>query len=72
MRAIRFDRNNLDKANSPYLMQHAQNPVWWQEWSREVLEEARRRDVPVFVSSGYATCHWCHVMAGSFFGPRNR
>ena len=63
----KFQRNNLDKANSPYLLQHAQNPVWWQEWSREVLEEARRRDVPVFVSSGYATCHWCHVMASEAF-----
>ena len=67
MKAKGFDRNNLETASSPYLLQHAKNPVWWQEWSREVLEVAKRRDVPIFVSSGYATCHWCHVMASEAF-----
>jgi uncharacterized protein YyaL (SSP411 family) len=60
-------RNNLDKSSSPYLLQHADNPIWWQEWSREVLEQAARNNMPVFVSVGYATCHWCHVMAAEAF-----
>jgi len=70
MKAGSFDRNNLGTANSPYLLQHAQNPVWWQEWSRDAVEEAARRDVPIFVSSGYATCHWCHVMASEAFSDQ--
>ena len=60
-------RNNLDLANSPYLRQHAENPVWWQEWSAEILEYARKTDRIVFVSVGYSTCHWCHVMAREAF-----
>lgn len=52
---------------SPYLEQHADNPVDWWPWSQEAFEEARRRDVPVFLSIGYATCHWCHVMAHESF-----
>lgn len=67
MKPGRFDRNNLDLAGSPYLLQHAGNPVWWQEWSRGTVDEASKRDVPIFVSSGYATCHWCHVMAAGAF-----
>ena len=62
-----FARNNLDLANSPYLRQHAENPVWWQEWSAEILEYARKTDRIVFVSVGYSTCHWCHVMAREAF-----
>lgn len=70
MTARRFDRNNLGLSRSPYLLQHADNPVWWQEWSRETVDESVRRGVPIFVSSGYATCHWCHVMAaGAFSDP---
>ena len=59
--------NRLASATSPYLLQHAQNPVNWWEWSPEAFEEARRRDVPVLLSIGYAACHWCHVMAHESF-----
>jgi len=52
--------NRLANATSPYLLQHADNPVDWREWSGEAFEEARRRDVPVLLSVGYAACHWCH------------
>src|SRR6204780_4290418 len=62
--------NRLKSATSPYLLQHADNPVDWWPWSEEAFAEARRRDVPVFLSVGYAACHWCHVMAHeSFEGP---
>jgi len=54
--------NRLASATSPYLLQHAQNPVDWWEWSPEAFEEARRRDLPVLLSVGYAACHWCHVI----------
>jgi hypothetical protein len=60
-------RNNLDRSNSPYLKQHRNNPVWWQEWGKDVLQEAVRQDRPLFVSVGYSTCHWCHVMAAEAF-----
>ena len=59
--------NRLRDATSPYLLQHADNPVDWWEWSPEAFEEARRRDVPVLLSVGYAACHWCHVMAHESF-----
>jgi uncharacterized protein YyaL (SSP411 family) len=59
--------NSLADATSPYLLQHKDNPVAWQEWGDEAFEEARRRDVPVLVSIGYAACHWCHVMAHESF-----
>ena len=59
--------NRLARSTSPYLPQHADNPVDWQEWSPEAFEEARRRDVPVLLSVGYAACHWCHVMAHESF-----
>jgi uncharacterized protein YyaL (SSP411 family) len=49
------------------LRQHAENPVDWFEWGAEALEEARRRDVPIFLSVGYSACHWCHVMAHESF-----
>jgi uncharacterized protein YyaL (SSP411 family) len=55
--------NRLAAATSPYLLQHAENPVDWWEWGEEAFEEARRRDVPVLLSVGYAACHWCHVKA---------
>jgi uncharacterized protein YyaL (SSP411 family) len=60
-------RNNLDRSGSPYLRQHKDNPVWWQEWGSDVLREAVRQSKPLFVSIGYSTCHWCHVMAGEAF-----
>ncbi|MER5631554.1 DUF255 domain-containing protein [Streptomyces nitrosporeus] len=51
--------NRLAQTTSPYLLQHADNPVDWWPWSPEAFEEARRRDVPVLLSVGYASCHWC-------------
>jgi uncharacterized protein len=59
--------NRLKDATSPYLLQHAGNPVDWWPWSDEAFEEARRRDVPVLLSVGYSACHWCHVMAHESF-----
>jgi uncharacterized protein YyaL (SSP411 family) len=59
--------NRLEHATSPYLLQHKDNPVDWWPWSAEAFEEARRRDVPVLLSVGYAACHWCHVMAHESF-----
>jgi uncharacterized protein YyaL (SSP411 family) len=59
--------NRLATATSPYLLQHKDNPVDWWEWGAEAFEEARRRDVPVLLSVGYAACHWCHVMAHESF-----
>jgi uncharacterized protein len=59
--------NRLAAATSPYLLQHADNPIEWWEWSEEAFAEAARRDVPVLLSVGYAACHWCHVMAHESF-----
>jgi len=59
--------SRLADSTSPYLLAHAGNPVDWWPWGAEAFAEARRRDVPVFVSVGYATCHWCHVMARESF-----
>ncbi|MBO7934343.1 thioredoxin domain-containing protein [Streptomyces sp. S9] len=59
--------NRLADETSPYLLQHAENPVDWWPWSPEAFEEARRRDVPVLLSVGYSSCHWCHVMAHESF-----
>jgi uncharacterized protein YyaL (SSP411 family) len=59
--------NTLGSATSPYLRQHADNPVHWQQWTAEALAEATRRDVPILLSIGYAACHWCHVMAHESF-----
>ncbi len=59
--------NTLADATSPYLRQHADNPVHWQQWSQDALSEAASRDVPILLSIGYAACHWCHVMAHESF-----
>jgi uncharacterized protein YyaL (SSP411 family) len=59
--------NRLASATSPYLLQHADNPVDWREWGEDAFAEARERGVPVLVSVGYAACHWCHVMAHESF-----
>ncbi|MBA3234209.1 MAG: thioredoxin domain-containing protein [Propionibacteriales bacterium] len=59
--------NRLVSATSPYLLQHADNPVDWWEWGAAAFAEARQRGVPVLVSIGYSTCHWCHVMAHESF-----
>ncbi|MEU5392447.1 thioredoxin domain-containing protein [Streptomyces tibetensis] len=59
--------NRLAHETSPYLLQHADNPVDWWPWSEEAFEEARKRNVPVLLSVGYSSCHWCHVMAHESF-----
>jgi len=59
--------NRLKDSTSPYLLQHADNPVDWWPWTEEAFAEAARRDVPVMLSVGYAACHWCHVMAHESF-----
>src|SRR6266542_1834952 len=59
--------NRLADATSPYLLQHKDNPVDWWPWSEGAFAEAKRRDVPVLISVGYAACHWCHVMAHESF-----
>lgn len=59
--------NRLTKEKSPYLLQHKENPVDWYPWGEEAFQEARQRDKPVFLSIGYSTCHWCHVMAHESF-----
>jgi uncharacterized protein len=60
-------RNLLGQETSPYLLQHAGNPVHWRPWSADALAEAKRRDCPILLSIGYAACHWCHVMAHESF-----
>ncbi|MFC5635400.1 thioredoxin domain-containing protein [Streptomyces bullii] len=62
--------NRLAHETSPYLLQHADNPVDWWPWSPEAFEEARRRNAPVLLSVGYSSCHWCHVMAHESFEDR--
>jgi uncharacterized protein len=62
--------NRLAREKSPYLLQHAGNPVDWFPWGREAFDEARRLDRPIFLSIGYATCHWCHVMERECFEDR--
>ena len=59
--------NRLRYETSPYLLQHAGNPVDWYPWGKEAFEKAVREDKPVFLSIGYSTCHWCHVMAHESF-----
>src|SRR4051812_3837256 len=59
--------NRLAGATSPYLLQHAENPVDWWEWGPEAFDEARRLSKPLLISIGYAACHWCHVMAHESF-----
>ena len=54
------EMNRLADATSPYLLQHADNPVDWWPWTDAAFDEARRRDVPILLSVGYAACHWCH------------
>src|SRR5512147_2243302 len=59
--------NRLARESSPYLRQHAHNPVNWYPWGDEAFAEARRLNRPVFLSIGYSTCHWCHVMEEESF-----
>jgi uncharacterized protein YyaL (SSP411 family) len=60
-------QNRLIHEKSPYLLQHAENPVDWYAWGEEAFEKAKKEDKPIFLSIGYATCHWCHVMAHESF-----
>ena len=60
-------RNRLAEEKSPYLLQHAENPINWYPWCEEAFAQARARNVPVFLSIGYSTCHWCHAMAHESF-----
>lgn len=62
--------NHLKNETSPYLLQHAENPVDWYPWCSEAFEKAKEDDKPVFLSVGYSTCHWCHVMAHESFENR--
>ncbi|MCH9613641.1 MAG: hypothetical protein SP1CHLAM54_06460 [Chlamydiia bacterium] len=59
--------NRLSKEKSPYLLQHAENPVDWYPWGQEAFDKAEELDLPIFLSIGYATCHWCHVMEKESF-----
>ncbi|NJM26663.1 MAG: thioredoxin domain-containing protein, partial [Bacteroidia bacterium] len=59
--------NRLIHATSPYLLQHAHNPVDWHEWGTEALDKAKAEDKPILVSIGYSSCHWCHVMERACF-----
>ena len=59
--------NRLAAEKSPYLLQHAQNPVDWYPWGDEAFQRARAEDKPIFLSVGYSTCHWCHVMEHESF-----
>ncbi|OBA57476.1 hypothetical protein A5647_23525 [Mycobacterium sp. 1100029.7] len=65
--ADRAGTNTLGPATSPYLRQHADNPVAWQQWTPQAMADAAARDVPILLSIGYAACHWCHVMAHESF-----
>lgn len=65
------DRNLLGNQSSPYLLQHAENPVHWRPWSAEALAEAKSLNRPIILSVGYAACHWCHVMAHECFEDRD-
>ena len=62
-----LNRNMLDREKSPYLYQHRNNPVWWKPWGEDAFKEARKEDRPIFLSIGYSTCHWCHVMEKESF-----
>ena len=64
---LKTNKNNLSEDPSPYLQQHKKNPVNWQVWSKEVLDFAREKKIPILLSVGYASCHWCHVMAHESF-----
>ncbi len=59
--------NHLIKETSPYLLQHAHNPVEWYPWGNEALQKAKDNDKPILVSIGYSACHWCHVMERESF-----
>ncbi|MCI0868054.1 MAG: DUF255 domain-containing protein, partial [Chloroflexi bacterium] len=59
--------NRLSNETSPYLLQHANNPVDWYPWGQEALDRAKNEDMPILLSIGYSACHWCHVMERESF-----
>lgn len=61
------NQNHLSKEKSPYLLQHKDNPVWWYAWGEEAFRAAKKENKPIFLSIGYSTCHWCHVMEHESF-----
>lgn len=61
------NQNKLINEKSPYLLQHAHNPVDWYAWGEEAFQKAKQEKKPIFLSIGYSTCHWCHVMARESF-----
>ena len=63
--------NHLIGEKSPYLLQHAHNPVDWYPWGKTAFDKAKQEDKPVLLSVGYSTCHWCHVMAHESFEDEN-
>ncbi|MBE9486605.1 MAG: DUF255 domain-containing protein [Chloroflexi bacterium] len=65
--SVKSDKNRLQFEQSPYLLQHADNPVDWYTWGEKAFAAARRENKPVFLSIGYSTCHWCHVMEHESF-----
>src|SRR2546423_8754896 len=67
IRAYATAMNRLAQETSPYLLQHADNPVEWQPWGQEALDRARSEGKPLLVSIGYSACHWCHVMEHESF-----
>ncbi len=64
---MKMPRNHLAEETSPYLLQHADNPVDWYPWGEAALQRARRENKPILLSIGYSACHWCHVMAHESF-----
>ena len=64
--------NRLARESSPYLLQHKDNPVDWYPWGEEAFARARAEDKPIFLSIGYSTCHWCHVMEHESFENARR
>ena len=64
---LETNKNNLSEDQSPYLQQHKKNPVNWQVWSKKILDFAKEKKIPILLSVGYASCHWCHVMAHESF-----
>ncbi len=71
MRPMSENKNRLGVEKSPYLLQHKDNPVWWYAWGDEAIQAAKRENKPIFLSIGYATCHWCHVMEHESFEDAN-
>jgi len=67
IKLFRRSMNRLSREKSPYLLQHANNPVDWYPWGSEAFIKARQENKPIFLSVGYSTCHWCHVMERESF-----